>query len=133
MGASSHLDDLTQEVFVKVWKALPRFSFRSSMKTWIYRIAVNTAIDHGRKKKLVPNDIVPVGVSEESEEQIILRESLADMELDERSLIVLFYYEGLTLKEISVVLEIPVGTVKSRLHHAREKLEEVLVKRGVVL
>ena len=133
------LDDVTQETFIRIWNGLPRFAFRSSLKTWIYRITINTATDHFRKKKLMPTDLIDKEIERResshtlSTEALIIESSLDELDENSRNIIVLFYFEELTVKNISKILEIPEGTVKSRLHHAKDKMKKSLSNRGVNL
>lgn len=138
MTGRSDLDDLTQEVFLKAWKSLPGFSFKSSLRTWLYRIAVHVAIDHLRRRKLTQPDadeLVDPSTPEkdlgQSRERMILQEELMRLEDEERAMLILVYFEDRPLKEVASILSVPEGTVKSRLHTARTRLREALRKRGV--
>jgi RNA polymerase sigma-70 factor (ECF subfamily) len=139
MTGQLNLEDLTQDSFLKVWRGLPKFDFRSSVKTWIYRVTVNVAIDHLRKapfqnhSKLedIENSIATPEAS--SDNQKILQATLLEMDTEDRSLLVLFYFEDLKIEEISQVLSLPGGTVKSRLFAARNQLRDRLQKKGVSL
>lgn len=140
MTGATDLDDLTQDVFVKVWKNLPSFSFRSSHRTWIYRIAVHVAIDHLRRRRLSGavdeaaepvDDLTPERVLGERRQSSVIQAELLRLNDEDRALVILSYFEERPLKEIAQVLEIPEGTAKSRLHAARARLREGLAKRGV--
>jgi RNA polymerase sigma-70 factor, ECF subfamily len=134
MTGAEHLDDLTQEAFLKIWKGLPRFAFRSSIKTWVYRVSVNTAIDHLKKRALRLTSLDDSLAAPEIETSAVNEKALNDAlkQIDEmhRSVIVLYYFEELKIEEISKILELPVGTVKSRLNRAREKLKTILARNG---
>ncbi len=141
-------EDVAQEVFVKVGKALEGFRGDSSLSTWIYRIATNTATDHLRKfasRQVVDfpidssdNDIPPDGTMPDESvpvlDTLLIRkdmnecirgivESLPD---SYRSVLVLSEFEGLTNSEIADVTGISLDTVKIRLHRARTKLRKAL-------
>lgn len=140
MTGATELDDLTQDVFVKVWRSLPGFSFRSSHRTWIYRIAVHVAIDHLRRRRLssstedVPeptDSTTPEGVLDDRRKGSVLQAELLKLSDEDRAMVILAYFEERPLKEIAAALEIPEGTVKSRLHAARARLKEALGKRGI--
>ena len=135
IGGNSQLaEELTQDAFAKAWKALPTFALRSSLKTWVYTVALNTARDwlrsHGGKTfvELDPEQLQ--GPASESLETRAVREALLELDEDPRALLMLHYYENLTLAEIGKVLEVPEGTVKSRLFHAKGLLRPKLLAKG---
>jgi RNA polymerase sigma factor (sigma-70 family) len=129
-------EDISQEVFISCYKELHRFQHRSSYKTWIYRITVNKCKDYLRSwsvrnisyKDLI-GSILTIGTkSTESEvlefeekEDIFQRVLLLPVKL--REIIILFYYEELSIDEISELLSINTNTVKTRLHRARASLK----------
>ena len=135
-GGEADLDDIVQETFVRVWKALPRFEGRSSIRTWVYRIAINTARQHwrakGRRREWAtdtpPEQSVQAADVETAE---LIRRSLARLPEDQREAFVLHYYEGLSLREIAQVVSCSEGTVKSRLHYGRKALQELLKDGGI--
>jgi len=133
---SDEAQEVTQEVFLTVYRKLKGFKFKSALKTWVYRIAVNMAIDYARKRsreqdqtvqyknsKKLNNSIDPVGeeIEREQQEKTIstLLESLTP---DQRVCIVLRSIEDLSYQEIAESLNININTVRSRLKRAREKL-----------
>ncbi|HKY63697.1 MAG TPA: sigma-70 family RNA polymerase sigma factor [bacterium] len=125
------LDDLVQEAFLKIWRGLPRFEGRCELKIWIYRIVRNVAVD-GLRRQPPPSQAweEEQGTDQEPEAprlaQNEIRRLLAGFDMDQRDVIVLFYMEELSIQEISEVLNLPIGTVKSRLHRAREKLRQLM-------
>ncbi len=134
----------TQEVFIKVHRALGRYDPRARFFTWVYRIAMNYAIDRIRRRKVrreqmydetftEPRGDQPTGRFQKAgatleAEEVRERVAAAVAALGEkhRSVFVLFSYEGLGYSEIAETLEIPVGTVMSRLYHARRRVREQL-------
>ncbi len=137
--------DLAQETFVKAYSGLARFNGKSAFYTWLYRIAVNTAIDHLRKKPSVRVDSLdddryreagfepsagrssdPVHVLANSEERRLLGEAISSLSEKLRSAIILHDIEGLSQEEIAAVLKCPVGTVKSRVSRARCEIRAML-------
>ncbi len=134
------LDDLVQEAFVKVWKSQTSFKGQSSLKTWIYRISVNVAIDHCRKKKEFleyrdessPN---PKGTGKEQilDHKDLVKKLFLSLDTMQRTLLTLQAVEGLTISEIAEVMDLPEGTVKSKLFYAKEKASSFLIKKGVKL
>ncbi|MCA9322609.1 MAG: sigma-70 family RNA polymerase sigma factor [Planctomycetes bacterium] len=137
--------DLTQEAFLKAWRGLARFEGGSSFFTWIYRIARNLVASHYRRERSRPRVVIGVdedrgdddatGVSvpderfepesraQERELRQGLMNALEELGPDFREIIVLKDIQGMAYEEISDLLEIPVGTVRSRLHRARLELK----------
>lgn len=132
VGNDATAEELTQEAFLKAWKSLTSFGFKSSLSTWIYQIAINTALDwlRSHKAKWVQAEVDAARDNELSPEKRAVNEALMELNHDQRALLVLHYYEGLDQKEMGSVLNIPEGTVKSRLHTAKASLKPLLLKRG---
>ena len=134
----------TQEVFIKIHRALGSYDPRARFFTWVYRIAVNYGIDRIRRRKVrreqmydetftepradQPTDRFERAGEALEAEEIRQRVAAAVEDLGEkhRSVFVLFTYENLGYAEIAETLEIPIGTVMSRLYHARRKVRELL-------
>jgi RNA polymerase sigma-70 factor (ECF subfamily) len=137
--------DVSQEAFVKAFRALPAFKGDSAFYTWLFRITMNVALDRRRQratraKSLGTEDVPPeewertatstdpdpedVATGAERRERI--RKGLDSLSEHHRAIIILSDIEGLQYREIAEVLGIPMGTVMSRLHHARKRLREVL-------
>lgn len=140
----SEVLDVTQETFIKAYKALEHFRGDSSFYTWLYRIAVNTAKNHlmarGRR---IPESAYEISEIEQflsksnvkeystperalicDEMEHMLFEIIDDLPSDLRTAIMLRELEGLTYEEISEVMGCPVGTVRSRIFRAREAIEK---------
>ncbi len=129
-------EEVTQEVFLTVYRKLKSFKFKSSLKTWVYRIAVNMAIDYAKKKSKQQDHTVLYennnklnktidSVSEEierEEQKKTISTLLEALSPDQRACIVLRSIEGLSYQEIAESLNININTVRSRLKRAREKL-----------
>lgn len=144
--------DITQETFVKAYVNLHRFNSSSSFYTWLYRIAINTAIDWLRKRKnrkveslddakytevgFEPEakdmDSDPERVLTRNENERLLRSAISKLTHKLRGVLVLHDVEGLSQEEIAGILKIPVGTVKSRISRARIELKNILQKQGGV-
>lgn len=138
--------DVTQEVFIKIHRNLKSFGFRASFKTWVYRIAVNTAINHyrrtakERRRHVSIDDVAPREVSVEPQEaEFRLQDSreklqplLERLGPDQRAVITLREIEGLSYEEIARALSIPINTVRSRLKRARQTLMVYAAGREVV-
>ena len=136
-------EDMTQETFIRAFRALPRFEIRQgvSFEAWLYRIAVNACRSRMRRKwyQVLPwPEPAPqmVAEPEAQPEHKLIRGEQRDQILDaidclgekHRLVVILRYYAGLTNEEIARALGIPSGTVRSRLHIARQKLRDLLAK-----
>ncbi len=134
--------DVAQETFFRAYRKIKSFQGGSSFYTWLYRIAVNMAIDSQRRQKRNPLDFRETmdGLFEEQNEVARdpfsdvhdreLREKLAaainDLTPEHKAVIILRTVEGLSYKDIGEILGCSEGTVMSRLHYARKKLQEKL-------
>lgn len=131
------LSDLTQEAFMKAWEHRGKFRGDSEASTWLYRISYNCAIDYLRKNKKQALPPAEEGESPSQEKEISERQLvdmlLRSLDVEHRAVVVLFYLEDLTVREVSEALDIPEGTVKSRMNNARLKMNELLTKKGVRL
>lgn len=129
---SSIAEELTQDAFLKAWKSLPQFSFKSSLKTWVYAVALNTTRDWLRTHKhtLVWNEEHAQSKDDEAPQTRALREALLQLNEETRALLLLHYYDDLSQKEVSRILQVPEGTVKSRLFKAKNDLRQILLQQG---
>lgn len=133
----SDAQDAAQDTFIKAYKGLKDFHPEASLSTWLYRIAVNTCLDHRKKYRRDPlnGEILsedlqspepsPEGRYHEKKSTEELRAALRNLPEKLRSAIVLREVEGLSYEEIAVVLDISVGTVKSRIARARDELRVI--------
>lgn len=128
-------EDAAQEAFIRAWTHLPRYEPRAPFRSWLYRIATNAALDALRRQRPTTDiDALPLAESQMGPEATLMaseRASLvqhAIMQLSEASRVVLILreYEGLSYKEIATTLDIPIGTVMSRLNYARKQLRILL-------
>jgi RNA polymerase sigma-70 factor (ECF subfamily) len=141
--------DVTQEVFIKVYKSLERYSSDYKFSTWLYRIAHNAAIDHIRRnsKKLQSLETenqegtyemqlesprpTPEQDRENSEWRIEIESVVKCLPTAYRELIILRHSKDLSYGEIAEITNLPLGTVKNRLFRAREMMREMFVERGI--
>lgn len=130
-------EDITQEVFVRVWKKFSSYKPEYSLKTWIFTIARHAAIDWLRQKKQLrldteestePVDLAPLPeeLFAQRELQTKLQQALAQLSTEQQAVVLLHYQQELSLAEIATVLDRPVNTVKSQYHRALHKLRQIL-------
>ena len=140
--------DVTQEVFIKVYNSLTRYSSEYKFSTWLYRIAHNAAIDHMRRNTVSPQSIEtenadggyqlqiespapnPEQNRERSEWRTEIDAVIKCLPSSYRELIVLRHSRDLSYDEIAEVTGLPLGTVKNRLFRAREMMRDIFVERG---
>lgn len=137
------IDDLVQDVFLRVWKGLPNFRQSSQFSTWLYRITWNVASDQrqaaakGRSRLEVLTQHAPKQQDAPDLIQLhyqdVVQRGLQQLSFDHRTILVLHDLEGIPQKEVADILSIPVGTVKSRLFHARAAMRQFLDRQGVQL
>lgn len=140
--------DLTQDAFIKAFQSIHRFGGQSSFFTWLYRIAVNSALSHLRKARLrsffslermdtdepVAKEVIEAltdktGVDRDTyvrELQEKLNDALQKLSIKHRTVVTLFEIDGLSHQQIAEVMDCSVGTVRSRLHYAKQLLQSEL-------
>jgi RNA polymerase sigma-70 factor (ECF subfamily) len=140
--------DLAQDAFIKAFQSINRFQGQSSFFTWLYRIAVNSTVSHLRKNRLrsffslesireddpVSKDVIDAltdrtGVGRDAmvrELQEKLNDAMQKLSINHRTVVTLFEIDGLSHQEIAEVMECSVGTVRSRLHYAKQLLQSEL-------
>jgi len=127
-------EDATQQALLAIWQNLPRLRDPGHFEAWSYRLLVHACYAEGRKeRRWMPNlRLLPVeeAVASDDLSSVIDREQLERgfrrMSIDHRAVLVLYHYLDLPLDEIARILEIPVGTAHSRLHHAMRGLRAAL-------
>jgi RNA polymerase sigma-70 factor (ECF subfamily) len=122
------VDDLLQETFLAIWRAAASFRGQAQVSTWIFQIAHNQLAHalhkrHGRTTWLsdLEEHTLPVGATLEESvmAQLTVTDALERLSPKQREMLSLLYHHGFSIEETAQILEIPVGTVKSRLHSAR--------------
>jgi RNA polymerase sigma-70 factor, ECF subfamily len=143
------LDDLVQEVFLRAWKGLPQLRQPSQFSTWLYRICWNVASDQRRtlqkqrsfnSKLKAEAEAPPLANSKYSQGpdlmdlhyQDLIQRGLQQLSFEHRAVLVLHDLEDLPQKEVAQILGIAVGTVKSRLFHARMSLRQYIQEQGEI-
>ncbi len=142
LGTPSAASDATQSVFLRVYEALDTFRGEAAFSTWLYRITLNICLDELRRRKNQPFSLTeededgefagerdlpdesdePAITAEQRELQRLVHAALGRLPEDFRTVIVLYDLRGLAYQEIAEVLDVPLGTVKSRLNRARRAL-----------
>jgi RNA polymerase sigma-70 factor (ECF subfamily) len=134
-GNTSLAEDAAQTAFIRAWQHIPNYQPRSSFRSWLYRIAVNAALDMLRHEKPVVNidELAVVAAAEnvedclEKQEQIQqVRQAVQSLPEASRVVLLLREYEGLSYQEMADALDISIGTVMSRLNYGRKRLLELL-------
>ena len=134
VGDPSKAEELTQDAFIKAYRAMPRLPADANIRAWLYRIATNTAYDHLRRRRLIrwlpllddraasPESSNPASTMGDVE---AVQRSLEQLSPDYRAPLVLYSIQGYSVREIAEMLGISEGAVKTRLCRAREKFREV--------
>ena len=141
--------DMAQEVFLKMFKTINSFRFKSKLSTWIYRVATNTCLDivKSRRKTAAavplggfdddggsfasePADarFMPDSRLEEAETRDVINRALSELSDEYRTVVILRDIRGLSYDEIAEIVDCSVGTVKSRISRARKNLREILLE-----
>jgi RNA polymerase sigma-70 factor (ECF subfamily) len=130
-------EDAAQDAFIQAWLHLPSFRHGTSLRNWIYRIAVNAALDVLRREPKAPLvDLETLSMPDsfagpetmllEKERAFAVQRAILSLTEANRSVLILREYGGLSYQEIAAALNIPLGTVMSRLNYARDRLKELL-------
>ncbi len=137
----SRVDDLAQEVFLKVHRGLPSFRGDAKLSTWIYRIVRNVCSEPGGDRTAVSLDehtedgrlryepAVTDPAFGDIERRALLEKAIAGLSVEQRFLISAHYFGGQQYQELADILNIPIGTVKTHLHRAKERLREIMNER----
>jgi RNA polymerase sigma-70 factor (ECF subfamily) len=135
------IEDVVSEVFFKVYRNLGRYRPDHPFSTWLYRLAANHVVDHGRRRRKeagrteMPEQVVdtapgPRERAEGRERADLVREALGELTPRYREVLFLVYIEGLLVAEAARQLGLPQGTVKSRLKRGRDALRRILIRRN---
>ena len=148
LGDSDHLEDLAQEVFLRLFRAYDRFRNDAKLSTYIYRIVLNVAQDEWKRRRTERESIV--SMSDETHRwedrmphpskspEVLLQDMEAHLQIDralqtlgeqERAVLVLFHQEECTYEAIAHILDIPIGTVRTHLHRGRKNLRDAVRRR----
>lgn len=136
-------EEVSQDTFIKVYNALRKFKGNSKLSTWVYKVAYNTCLDRIKKNSrhfkevaidsFTENQIKTLGnaldLMEEKEQQKTIQDCLQQLASKDSFLLTLFYFEELSLEEISQIVNMQANTVKVNIHRARKKLASILKQR----
>lgn len=135
VGSAEEAEEITQDIFLKAYDNLERFSHRSSFSTWLYRIAYNTALSHTRRQRVKHYQVDEQRLASVEEEQIEQMElsheqhqierlikAIERLNADEKALVTLFYYEERPIAECAAITGQSLNNTKVRLHRIRKKL-----------
>jgi len=141
VGDRSQAEDLTQEVFLRVFQGLPKFSLRSKFTTWLFQVTKNRVLDELRANERRPrltvalDDIPPLEVIDAPVEQVEAMDavwrSVGELNVDLKMALLLRDVVGLSYTEIADSLEITLATVKWRIYRAREDVQIALAREGI--
>ncbi|MFA7691259.1 MAG: sigma-70 family RNA polymerase sigma factor [Candidatus Hydrogenedentales bacterium] len=136
--------DLSQEVFIKAHRGLSKFRGDAAFKTWLLRIAANQSKDHLKKRRIqttpyedswrvgeVETDHNPRSAIEAKELGKAIDAAVSQLPIKQRTAFILREYDGLSYQEMAEVMECSIGTVMSRLFHARQRLQQLLSPMGL--
>jgi RNA polymerase sigma-70 factor (ECF subfamily) len=140
-GERLGLEDMAQEVFLRLFRALPHFRGEAQISTFLYRIVVNVVNDEFRDRKkdrltspiddteargLVNSAASPAVLAERAQMQQVVDAALLQLNLYDRTILTLHYQEERSYEEIAAILDSPMGTVKTHLYRARERLKHMM-------
>ena len=124
-------EEVTQDVFVKMWQVLPDYDGRASLSTWLYTISRNTALSSLRansyRKTLSIEDCEPRAINPEAGvQQLQIKQLVERLPEMQQQVITLFYLQDRSVEDVAHMLDLPEGTVKSHLHRARRALAQMV-------
>ena len=142
IGDRDDIEDVVQEVFIKVYRALPSFRGDAKFSTWVYRIARNQAINAVRKQTVTgqpieetviatPAGSQPDALFERKARRFELETYLARLDDRYRTVLELRYLAERSYAEISETMDLPIGTVKSYIHRAKIELKRMMTRRSL--
>jgi RNA polymerase sigma-70 factor, ECF subfamily len=142
VGERALAEDLTQEVFFRVFQSLPRFTFRSKFTTWLFQVTKNRVLDELRVRERRPrcvelDEMRPLHVADAPIERLeaidALWRAVDQLNADQKMALLLRDVVGLSYNEIADSLEVTLATVKWRIYRAREDVQRTLAREGITL
>jgi RNA polymerase sigma-70 factor, ECF subfamily len=140
VGDRELAEDLTQDVFLRAWKALPGYGYRAQLTTWLFQVAKNVILDSVRAQSSRPRSVqlvpeltpaVADAPIERSETIDALWTAIGELSFDLKTPLLLRDVVGLSYNEIAETLSIPLSTVKWRIYSAREEVQVLLAQAGI--
>jgi RNA polymerase sigma factor (sigma-70 family) len=147
-GSREHIEDLAQEVFLRLFRALPAFRGDALLSTYLYRIVVNVAQDEWKRRRRDDRPLVSISEEEEewedrlqhpgrnaeqeiteSEFRDLVEHELQQLNTAERTILVLYHQEERSYEQIAETMQMPIGTVRTHLHRGRKKLREGIQRK----
>jgi len=149
LGSRDEAEDATQDVFLKAYQALVQWEPKAKFKTWLYRIAINHCLNLLKRRQKVAFQTLTPGGSEKNDSilsdppsreedgetclikrqrQNIIRNLIRELPVNQRHVIILYYYQNLSYKEVAEVLNISINSVESRLYRAKQNLAKKIQK-----
>lgn len=133
--------DLVQEAFIKMYEQLGKYNRTGSFSSWMYRVAINHCMDEFRKKRykmksveiderMIASTTTPELIFFKNEKSRRLERLIATLSEDERIILLLRYVNELSYQEISEAVEIPLATVRNKLHRAKKKMRNTVKREG---
>ncbi len=129
-------EDITQEVFMRIYRYLDRFRGDAKLSTWIYRITRNCCLNHLKREKRqrelaqLPEDLPGENSPEkeliQAEQQALVRQAVGRLPSEQRLAIALYYFHERSYTEVATLMELPLNTVKSHLRRAKQALAQML-------
>jgi RNA polymerase sigma-70 factor, ECF subfamily len=130
MRDAGRAEEVTQDVFLKLWRALPGYDGRAAVATWLYSIARNTCLSAvraaGYRRTSSLDDVTEPGAPTSTLLEVSVDQCLARLPETQRQVITLFYLQDRNVSEVAAMLDLPEGTVKSHLHRARRALAAMM-------
>jgi len=142
LGNAGLAEDVVSEVFLELWHRPHRFEGRSQVATWLFAIARNKALhqlrrtcpehlEEGNAANVVDEADDPEVILQTSRRSALVRKCLSQLSPAQREIVDLVYYHEKTVTEVAEIVGIPPGTVKTRMFHARSRMEELLARAGL--
>ena len=127
---SGRAEEVTQDIFLKLWRALPAYDGRAAVSTWLYAIARNTCLSavraEGYRRTSALEDVAEPGAASGTSLKLTVDQCVERLPEAQRQVITLFYLQDRSVSEVAAMLDLPENTVKSHLHRARRALAEMM-------
>jgi len=127
---SGRAEEVTQDIFLKLWRALPAYDGRAAVSTWLYTIARNTCLSavraEGYRRTSALDDVTEPGATSGTPLKLSVDQCVERLPASQRQVVSLFYLQDRSVSEVAAMLDLPENTVKSHLHRARRALAEMM-------